>query len=189
MIYTTREQAMQAMGIMPAAEMSMQEDTVLAVYEQATKIIQDSLPAEMPVPLPLQDNQINVDNHLIAINEYGLGPSDPRGDTSAFWNEKAIIWGIPEGDARGRTCANCVWYFNTKQITNAIQNGPAWDLKASNLPVEPKWADMESHPTAYCDLLEITCSPTRTCNVQAMGGPIDDVKSQALGIGLIQEES
>jgi len=44
------------------------------------------------------------------------------------------------------------------------------------LPLTPKWKDIESFPTAYCTLLDITCSPIRTCDFQQMGGPIDDEK-------------
>ena len=186
MIYLTREEAMMAAGVMPAV---MSEDSALDVYTQMTADIQNRLPIEMPVPMPLQDNQLNADNHMKAIAENGLGPADPRESNQVFWMKKAELWGVAEGDARGRLCANCVWYFNTKQITDAIKNGPAWDIKASDLPMDPKWADIESHPTAYCDLLEITCSPIRTCDLQAPGGPIDDVKNEALGLGLIQEES
>ena len=31
-------------------------------------------------------------------------------------------------------------------------------------------------------LFEITCSPTRTCDDQELGGPIDDVKAAALDV-------
>ena len=140
-------------------------------------------------PAPLSDNQLNADNHMIAIAEYGLGPADPREVNNEFWDAKAVIWAIPQGDARGRLCANCVYYVNTTQVTDAIKNGPAWNLKASQLPLDPLWADIESHPTAYCDLLEITCSPIRTCDRQLPGGPIDNVKANALGLIPISEES
>jgi len=83
-------------------------------------------------------------------------------------------WGTTEGLARGRLCANCEYYVNTSEIEDCIAEGPAYELKASKLPLTPKWADIEDHPVAYCVKFDITCSPVRTCDEQEMGGPIDD---------------
>ena len=127
-------------------------------------------------PYPLQSNTINIQNHMVGIEEKGLGPADPRKPNTEFWQDKANKWGVAEGDARGRLCCNCRFYINSTEIKDCIDNGPAKDLKASALPLRPKWADIESKPTAYCTLLDITCSPIRTCDFQQMGGPIDDEK-------------
>lgn len=127
-------------------------------------------------PLPLADNKLNVKNHLNAIKTMGLGPADPRQENRVFWLEKSILWNVTPGDARGRMCCNCRFYVNTTQIKECIDNLPVKDLKASALPLNPKWADIESKPQAYCTLLDITCSPVRTCDFQQMGGPIDDDK-------------
>ena len=140
-------------------------------------------------PLPLQNNKLNVKNHLAAIKDYGLGPADPRQSNAPFWQDKAKRWKTTEGDARGRLCANCEHYMNTSLIEECIVNGPAMSLKASALPLSPKWADIESRPVAYCTLLDITCSPTRTCNEQEMGGPIDDVKEAALKLAKAVRDS
>jgi hypothetical protein len=129
-------------------------------------------------PLALQSNSLNIKNHLKGIEEKGLGPADPRKLNIDFWEAKAAKWGVSEGDARGRLCNNCRFYVNATPIKQCIDNGPAKDIKASALPLTPKWADIESKPTAYCTLLDITCSPTRTCDFQQLGGPIDDEKMQ-----------
>ena len=133
-------------------------------------------------PLPLQNNKLNVINHLKTIKLHGLGPADPKQSNAAFWQDKAKKWKTTEGDARGRLCSNCEHYLVTTPIDECITNGPAMSLKASDLPLTPKWADMESRPVAYCMLFEITCSPTRTCDDQELGGPIDDVKAAALDV-------
>lgn len=127
-------------------------------------------------PLPLQSNSLNVKNHLEAINKYGLGPANPKLENIEFWKDKAKKWNCTEGDARGRLCANCGFYVNTTFIKDCIDYYPVKDLKASALPVKPKWEDIESKPQAYCTALDITCSPVRTCDIQKMGGPIDDDK-------------
>ena len=129
-------------------------------------------------PLPLQNNNLNIKNHKIAIKLHGLGPADPRQPNNAFWQDKAKKWGVTEGDARGRLCSNCEHYLNTTDITRCIDEGPAKDFKTSM--VDKSIADIESKPVAYCMLYEITCSPIRTCDSQELGGPIDDVKYEAI---------
>lgn len=140
-------------------------------------------------PMPLQVNKLNVVNHLDTIKKHGLGPADPRQSNMAFWEDKAKKWQTTEGDARGRLCANCEHYLNTSDIEACIVNGPALELKASALPLTPKWADIESRPVAYCTLYDITCSPVRTCDSQELGGPIDDVKLKAIELAKAMSES
>lgn len=129
-------------------------------------------------PLPLQNNKLNIKNHIKTIKFYGLGPENPKESNDKFWKDKAQLWEIPEGDARGRLCANCEHYVMTTEILDCIDNEQAAKFKTSM--VSPKLVDIESKPTAYCTLHEITCSPLRTCNDQEMGGPIDDVKYKAI---------
>lgn len=129
-------------------------------------------------PLPLQNNKLNIKNHVKTIKDHGLGPADPRQSNSSFWQDKAKKWGVTEGDARGRLCANCEHYLETTKVKKCIDSGQAAKFKTSM--VDPKIVDIESKPVAYCMLYEITCSPVRTCDSQEMGGPIDDVKYEAI---------
>ena len=129
-------------------------------------------------PLPLHSNSLNIKHHLKAIEYDGLGPGNPTIPNDEFWQDKATKWNVPIGDARGRLCSNCRFYVNATVIKDCIAALPAKDLKASGLPLTPKWKDIESTPQAYCTLLDITCSPVRTCDHQLMGGPIDDEKMQ-----------
>jgi len=131
-------------------------------------------------PPALADNRINVENHLKSIKEVALGPVDPRQPNEEFWKDKAEKWKITEGDARAKLCLNCVHYVLTRNILDCIANGPAKFFKVSDLPVSPKLVDIESKPTAYCTIRHITCSPLRTCDLQEMGGPIDDMKADAI---------
>jgi hypothetical protein len=117
-------------------------------------------------PAALQDNKLNVKNHLTAIEEANLGPANPLERNDTYWTDKAVLWGISEGDARGRLCNNCEYYFDNEQIRDCVANGPANDLKASALPLTPAWADIETHPVGYCTMWDITCSPIRTCDHQ-----------------------
>jgi hypothetical protein len=116
--------------------------------------------------MALQSNNLNIKNHLEAIKEHGLGPADPLKPSTEFWDAKAKIWKISSGDARGRLCNNCEYYFDTELIRNCIEDGPAMQIKASKLPLNPKWADVEDHPIGYCEKWDITCSPIRTCDAQ-----------------------
>lgn len=162
---------------------------IYTTLEQALAAMNDGVRQGLICPLPLTDNSLNIANHLVTIKEHGLGPADPRQPNTDFWQAKAVIWGVTEGDARGRMCCNCNHYWDTTQIRDCIANGPAMDLKASALPLEPKWADIESHPVGYCDLYDITCSPIRTCNSQEPGGPIDDERQLCRGLPNLEEEA
>jgi hypothetical protein len=154
---------------------------------QDTQNVQDTQDNEQ-CPAALLDNAVNAKNHLLTIANQGLGPSDPRQVNSSFWQDKAKKWQVSEGDARGRLCANCEHYLSTTFIDECIKSGPAIDIKASDLPLLPKWVDIESRPTAFCTLFEITCSPIRTCDAQEMGGPMDDLKVKALELAALAAE-
>lgn len=155
--------------------MDMMDDVNYEMPAKHQKLINEGMDS---CPLPLQSNSLNVKNHLKAIEEYGLGPADPREANIDFWSDKARKWNCTEGDARGRLCANCGFYVATSFIKQCIDSYPAKDLKASQLPVSPQWTDIESRPQAYCTALDITCSPIRTCDIQKMGGPIDDKRGK-----------
>jgi hypothetical protein len=162
---------------------------IYTTIEQALAAMTGSQSTGLVCPLPLQDNALNIANHLITIAEYGLGPADPREPNTEFWSAKAVMWATTEGDARGRMCCNCNHYWDTTQVRDCIANGPAMQLKASALPLDPPWADIESHPVGYCDLYDITCSPIRTCDSQEPGGPIDDERQLARGLPNLEEEA
>lgn len=140
-------------------------------------------------PLPLTDNSVNIANHLKTIQENGLGPADPTQSNASFWQDKATKWQTTEGDARCRLCMNCEHYLNTTEIYDCITNNESLNIKASALPLTPKWKDIESRPVAYCTLYDITCSPVRTCDSQELGGPMDDIKVAALELAAAIQES
>lgn len=140
-------------------------------------------------PIALTDNAVNAANHLKTITENGLGPADPTQSNQAFWQDKATKWQTTEGDARCRLCMNCEHYLNTSDIYDCITNNESLNIKASSLPLNPKWIDIESRPVAFCTLFEITCSPVRTCDEQELGGPMDDVKVAAMQLAAAIQES
>ena len=129
-------------------------------------------------PIALQSNAVNIKHHLEAIADHGLGPADPLDKNSSFWQDKAVLWGVSEGDARGRLCNNCEYYFDTPQIRNCVADGPAKDLKASALPLVPPWADIEDQPIGYCTMWDITCSPIRTCDEQEIYQRTDPMEEE-----------
>jgi len=133
-------------------------------------------------PLPLQDAKLNLANHLTTISDHGLGPADPRRPENIFWIAKADLWGVPEAQARTQLCSNCSHYINTTPMMECISKGPGAQILASNLPIRPKWADIPGSPSGFCDLYDITCTATRTCDSWAAGGPIDDARAAALGM-------
>ena len=128
----------------------------------------------------LMSNDVNIKNHKFVIKHHHLGPADPTQSNDAFWKYLGEHWGIKAGDARGRLCANCEHFVCTTPIKEMIDNGPAKKFKTSM--VDPSIVDLESKPVAWCNMYDITCSPTRTCDEQELGGPIDDIKMKAIEI-------
>ena len=134
----------------------------------------------------LMSNDVNIANHKLTIKQAALGPADPRQSNEQFWKDKGKKWDCSAGDARGRLCANCEHFIETTAVKDMIDNGPAKKFKTSM--VDPSIVDIESKPVAWCNMYNITCSPTRTCDDQEMGGPIDDVKMRAIQLAKAANE-
>jgi hypothetical protein len=116
------------------------------------------------IPVPLMYKEINLANHIATIQYANLGPADPRQPSDEYWMQKAEKWKVAEGIARTRLCMNCAHYCNDPEILQAIPTSPGGQMKASDLPVTPKWADIQGMPSAVCSRWAITCSALRTCD-------------------------
>lgn len=115
------------------------------------------------LPIALAYKEINLANHIVCIQYANLGPADPREPSVDYWQQMQDTWKVSEGVARTQLCMNCAHYDNDPEIVQAIPNSPGGQLKASELPVNPKWADIEGMPSAVCSRWMITCSALRTC--------------------------
>lgn len=107
--------------------------------------------------------EVNLANHLITIKLANLGPADPRQPSTLFWGDKMAKWGIAEGEARTRLCMNCAHYDNSPEVMASL-SGLGAQIKPSELPLIPKWADIAGMPSAVCSRWNITCSALRTCD-------------------------
>jgi hypothetical protein len=108
--------------------------------------------------------QINIANHLACIQLANLGPADPREPSNDFWAKKSKLWNVAEGEARTRLCMNCEHYEDSPENQVCIEKNPGGKIKASELPITPRWADIDGMPQAVCDRYNITCSALRTCD-------------------------
>ena len=115
------------------------------------------------IPVPLKYAELNVTNHLACISYALLGPADPREPSTKYWQQLQQVWHVSEGEARTRLCMNCAHYNNSEEVLAAFNGAPGAQVKASDLPVTPKWADIEGMPAAVCTRWNITCSALRTC--------------------------
>lgn len=75
-----------------------------------------------------------------------------------------VKWQVREGVARTQLCMNCEYYDNSSESLACIATQPGGQLKASDLPITPKWADIDGMPSAVCTRWGITCSAIRTCD-------------------------
>lgn len=114
--------------------------------------------------VPLLYPEINLANHLACIELANLGPADPRQPSVLFWGDKMVKWQVREGVARSQLCMNCDNYDDSEENLACIASQPGGQLKASDLPVTPKWADVDGMPSAICTRWGITCSGLRTCD-------------------------
>lgn len=110
-------------------------------------------------PVATTNDSVNLANHLICIEQANLGPANPDAPSDSYWSYMADKWMVSTDEARLRQCQNCEYYENSPQILDCIRSS---NLKASDLPVEPKWTDV-SAPAGYCKKWDITCTATRTC--------------------------
>lgn len=115
-------------------------------------------------PVGTMYRDINEKMHMECIDKAALGPADPRAPSTVFWQDKQTKWQVPEGTARTRLCMNCSHYDNSSEAMACLEAGEGKNLKASELPVEPRWADIEGMPAAVCTRWLITCSALRTCD-------------------------
>lgn len=111
-------------------------------------------------PVATHDDVVNMQNHLVAIKVANLGPPDPLAPSDAYWSYMAEKWLVSTDEARVRQCQNCEYYNNSPKILDCVKSST---LKASDLPVEPKWADVAA-PSGYCTKYDITCTSIRTCS-------------------------
>lgn len=115
-------------------------------------------------PVATMYKDINLANHIATIQYANLGPPDPREPSTEYWMAKSELWGVPEGVARTRLCMNCSHYKNDPETQDCLVEGPGAQLLASELPVTPRWADIQGMPAAVCTRWNITCSALRTCD-------------------------
>jgi HK97 family phage prohead protease len=110
-------------------------------------------------PAVTHDDELNKTNHMVTIEQANLGPADPVAQSDAYWSFMAEKWMVSTDEARVRQCQNCEYYNNSPKVLDCLKSST---LKASDLPVTPKWADV-SAPSGYCTKWDITCTSTRTC--------------------------
>lgn len=85
-----------------------------------------------------------------------------------------MIWNMPEPCAREMLCSNCGHYWKTKFIDDCMKKYE----QVTPPEVDPAWVDT-GDSGGYCDLWEIPCTATRTCNDWEPGGPITDAKAKS----------
>ena len=138
-------------------------------------------------PVPTMYAEINIANHLAAIQYANLGPADPREPSTTYWLAKQELWNVPEGVARTRLCMNCEYYDKSEDSLVCISSGP--QLQASELPVTPRWADVDGMPSAVCTRWNITCSALRTCDDWDAGDPEEDEYEDDMSAAVYYDET
>jgi hypothetical protein len=115
-----------------------------------------------PVGTMYQD--VNLSNHLAAIQYANYGPPEARDSNPQFWLLKQELWGVSEGQARMRVCASCHHVDRSPETQDCVIEGPVGDWSESQLPVTPAFVDVDGMPVWYCKRWNMTISPIRVCD-------------------------
>jgi hypothetical protein len=115
-------------------------------------------------PVGTMYEQVNLQNHLYAIDLAEYGPADPRQPNTEFWQNKMKIWDVNEGTAIMRVCTSCFYANKSPEMQDCIIEGPGGEFKESDLPNNPVWSEIDGLPTYYCTRWNMTVNPLRTCN-------------------------
>lgn len=107
---------------------------------------------------------VNLSNHLAAIQYANYGPVDTRESNPVFWLAKQELWGISEGQARMRVCASCHYHDREPETLDCVIEGPVGDWSESQIPIDPPFQDVEGTPVWYCNRWNMTINPTRVCD-------------------------
>ena len=107
---------------------------------------------------------INLSNHVAAVQYANYGPAEARDSNADFWAEKQVIWGVSEGQARMRVCASCHHHDREPETLDCIIEGPVGEWSESQLPTNPKFVDIEGMPVWYCSRWNMTVAPIRVCD-------------------------
>jgi hypothetical protein len=107
---------------------------------------------------------INLSNHLAAIQYANYGPAESRDSNPEFWEKKQELWGVSEGQARMRVCASCHHHDRSPETQDCIIDGPLGEWTEGQLTVTPKFVDVDGMPVWYCKRWNMTISPIRVCD-------------------------
>jgi hypothetical protein len=115
-------------------------------------------------PVGTMYSEVNLQNHIFALELGEYGPADPRQPNTEFWQNKMKIWDVNEGTAIMRVCTSCHFADKTAEMQDCIIEGPGGEFKESDLPLNPVWAEIDGLPYYYCTRWNMTINPLRTCN-------------------------
>lgn len=115
-------------------------------------------------PVGTMYTDVNLSNHLAAIQYANYGPREARDSNPQFWELKQELWGVSEGQARMRVCASCHHVDRSPETQDCVIDGPGGDWTESQLPVTPPFVDVDGMPVWYCKRWNMTVSPIRVCD-------------------------
>lgn len=118
--------------------------------------------------ITVEENTINRDN---VMKNWRLGPlraSVQPTDNKEYWSMMAIVWSVPEEDARCMLCANCEYYDNSFNM-----------LKEMNvIPLDE--FDLDGGGRGFCEKFDFICHNLRTCQAWEDKSYMDDAVEEAM---------
>lgn len=106
---------------------------------------------QMDTPEPIQiDKATNVKNRDVVAEYWNLGP-EVVAEPGNYWRLMAMVWNVPQSQAKRQLCANCEYFNNTPEAMEAMEAVPQDAF------------DRDGGGRGYCEKFDFICHNLRTC--------------------------
>lgn len=106
---------------------------------------------QMDMPEPIQiDKATNIKNRDVVAEYWNLGP-EVVAEPGNYWRLMAMVWNVPQSQAKRQLCANCEYFNNTPEAMEAMEAVPQDAF------------DRDGGGRGYCEKFDFICHNLRVC--------------------------
>lgn len=104
---------------------------------------------DMPEPIKI-DKATNIKNRDVVAEYWNLGP-EVVAEPGNYWRLMAMVWNVPQSQAKRQLCANCEYFNNTPEAMEAMEAVPQDAF------------DRDGGGRGYCEKFDFICHNLRVC--------------------------
>ena len=106
---------------------------------------------QMETPEPIQiDKATNIKNRDVVAEYWNLGP-EVVAEPGNYWRLMAMVWNVPQSQAKRQLCSNCEYFNNTPEAMEAMEAVPQDAF------------DRDGGGRGYCEKFDFICHNLRVC--------------------------